>query len=293
MSGGRSLAAWVELARASNLPTCLSNVLVGCAIGSASGAGASLPVRTVAAAGAATVLLYAGGVALNDVMDHGFDRATRPGRPIPSGRVSLAAAGVFAAVCLSLGLTIFALLGRAALGFAEILLAAIITFDLVHKRFGASAALMGACRGLVYLAAAAAIDWPLHWPVAAALAAALWAYVTMLTWMAQRETGSPGGRRYLTLLLPVAALWPVVVLGTPLPAWSAAAGAGMVAWLALAARGALTRPAGSVPAVLAGLSGISLVDAYFLTLLGRPEAALAAAGCFVLTALGHRLILGT
>ncbi len=289
MSGARSFSAWVELARASNLPTCLSNVLVGCAIATPSGA---LPPRIVAAAGAATMLLYAGGTALNDVMDHRFDRATRPQRPIPSGRVSLRAAAVFAAVCLSLGLSIFGALGRSALGLAEILIAAIIAYDLLHKRYAFSAVLMGACRGLVYLAAAASIAWPPEWVTAATLSAALFAYVTVLTLTAQTETHRPGARRFLPLLLPAIALVPVAVLGTPHPWWSAAAGAGMVAWLAGGARRAM-RPAGTVPAVLAALSGISLVDAFFLTLLSRPEAALLAAGCFALTAIGHRRILGT
>ena len=41
---------------------------------------------------AASTLLYAGGVALNDVYDADVDRQERPERPIPSGRVSLAAA---------------------------------------------------------------------------------------------------------------------------------------------------------------------------------------------------------
>ena len=41
---------------------------------------------------AASTLLYAGGVALNDVYDVDIDRQERPERPIPSGRISLAAA---------------------------------------------------------------------------------------------------------------------------------------------------------------------------------------------------------
>ena len=34
------------------------------------------------------MVLYASGTALNDVFDFEVDRAERPGRPLPSGRVS-------------------------------------------------------------------------------------------------------------------------------------------------------------------------------------------------------------
>ena len=47
------------------------------------------------------------------------------------------------------------------------------------------------------------------------------------------------------------------------------------------------------PAVMGWLSGICLADAYFLTLLDTPVLAVIAAACFVLTAIGHRHILGT
>ena len=45
--------------------------------------------------------------------------------------------------------------------------------------------------------------------------------------------------------------------------------------------------------VLRWLAGISLVDAIFLALLGRPVLAAVALGCLVVTSWGHRRILGT
>ncbi len=42
---------------------------------------------------AASGMLYAAGVTLNDWFDRELDARERPGRPIPSGRVSAAAAG--------------------------------------------------------------------------------------------------------------------------------------------------------------------------------------------------------
>ena len=93
--GGRcppygKLRAWLELSRISNLPTCFTNVLVGVAIGAGPGA---LPWGRAALLSGAIGLMYVSGMALNDVVDVERDRGQRPDRPIPSGRISRAAAG--------------------------------------------------------------------------------------------------------------------------------------------------------------------------------------------------------
>ena len=64
-------------------------------------------------------------------------------------------------------------------------------------------------------------------------------------------------------------------------------------WLILGARHALARPPNTTNAILTWLAGICLVDAFYLTLLDQPILALGAIGCFALTAIGHRYILGT
>ena len=182
MSASATIGAYARLARLSNSPTCLSNVLVGCAIG-----GLSDPASwaTVAPMTGAIVLLYVAGMALNDAVDHRVDRQQQPGRPIPSGQVSVTGAIVFAASCLGLGLAVMALAGVPTLAMGGILVATIVIYDLVHQRLAASVVLMGACRGLVYLTAAAAVAWPLDWPVAATLAGAMTVYVTTLTAIAR------------------------------------------------------------------------------------------------------------
>ena len=76
---------YAELGRVSNLPTCITNVLVGCAVGAEA---ASLRPLTVAAVIGGIGLLYVGGMALNDVVDAKIDGKERPKRPIPSGRIS-------------------------------------------------------------------------------------------------------------------------------------------------------------------------------------------------------------
>ena len=49
------------------------------------------------------MVLYASGTALNDVFDFEIDRAERPGRPLPSGRVSSRSAAWLGGLGLVLG----------------------------------------------------------------------------------------------------------------------------------------------------------------------------------------------
>ncbi len=285
------LRAWLELARLSNLPTCVSNVLVGVAIGSLTG---EVSWSAVGAVTGAVMLLYVAGMALNDVVDHQIDQRERPQRPIPSGRISVGAATALAVVCIVTALGLTALAGWRALAVGAGLSAVIVVYDLVHKRVAASAALMGVCRGLVYLLAASAVGWPLDWTVAITLAVAIAAYVALVTVVARSEAGPTlDRRRWLSLVLPALVLVPIIVIRPAVPAWSILAAIAVTVWLLGAAQCALARPPRTRSAVLRWLTGICLVDGLYLTLLDRPGLALAALGCFVVTAAGHRRILGT
>lgn len=97
----------------------------------------------------ASVLLYWGGMALNDAADAGLDRVERPERPIPSGRITRrGAVGVAGALTVA-GLAVAGFTGgRASLAIAVPLAASVWTYDLVAKRGWAGPLVMGACRGL-------------------------------------------------------------------------------------------------------------------------------------------------
>ena len=84
------LRAYLELVRLPNVFTALADVTMGFlftheAFGPRDGWVLGLLL-------AASGLLYAAGVTLNDLFDREVDARERPGRPIPSGRVSVAAA---------------------------------------------------------------------------------------------------------------------------------------------------------------------------------------------------------
>ena len=81
-----SRKAWLALLRPPNLPTLPGDPLAGwCLAGGGDWPG-------VIAAAVAVLLLYMAGLILNDVADIEIDRRERPDRPLPSGRVTRAAA---------------------------------------------------------------------------------------------------------------------------------------------------------------------------------------------------------
>src|SRR5438552_1050327 len=73
-----SFRTYLELCRASNLPTVWTNVLAAVVLSGA----AVLSVPALLAM-VSLSLMYVGGMTLNDVLDVDEDRARKPSRPIP------------------------------------------------------------------------------------------------------------------------------------------------------------------------------------------------------------------
>lgn len=321
--GGR-LRAWLELMRISNLPTVWCNVLVGCALGAYAKRFADrtlyeggvdpagqvdlltprLPfdyAGTAALVALAVSFFYIAGMALNDAADVRVDRAERPGRPIPSGRIPPSHAVMFVIACFVIGGALTALVSMRSLAVAGALAGAIVVYDLSHKRIGAAVVLMGLCRGLVYILAAAATGgqaimsgYPLR--AILALAVAITIYTTIITIIARAEVKDRlDSRRWLAVAMPVIVLLAPLLGVKPgaLNPWAGAAGLAVLVWLALPIGAVMQRPPRTIRAILMWLSGMCLVDAYFLAFLHQNVPALLAAACFALTVWGHRRILGT
>jgi 4-hydroxybenzoate polyprenyltransferase len=292
--GGRA-RAWLELARVSNLPTCVTNVLAGSAIGAAA-VRADLPWPKVAAACAGVALLYVSGMMLNDAFDAPRDAAERPRRPIPSGRVGRRSAFAAGAAAMALGAATIVAAEPAAAPWALLLAAAILLYDALHALHPATAILMGACRGLVYVASAsvaagrAAPAPGTTWLFAAALAA----YVVGVTLVARGEHRAGAAAPPLApIILAATALAPGIVVRPADPLWPAVFGGAAVAVIVLGPAHFWTRPP-RVPRLVAGLlAAICLVDAYVLALSGQPALAGAAAGGFLVARAAQRLIAGT
>lgn len=285
-----TLRAYAELARVSNLPTCISNSLVGCALGARSGL---FPWSSVPPIAAGICLLYAAGMVMNDILDRRGDWIERPERPIPSGRVSLLEAWSFASMTILLGLGLLSNTSTRALDLGLPLVACIVLYDLLHKRYSWSIVLMGACRGMVYLVAAAGVSWPFDFFRALWLAGTLGLYTVAITVVARSENRRLDARRWLAVVLPPVVLAAALVVQPQEFAAAGAAGLLLLLWLGRAARAVLVTPPNTKSAIQLWISGMCLIDAFFLALLQQPLAALVALACFGLTVYSHRHISGT
>lgn len=153
---------YLQLMRPANIVTAVADILAGISIsyyvpkdasligGLAQSAWniVSFPIFDVPYLVLATIGLYGGGVVMNDVFDADLDKAERPERPIPSGKVSKQDASI-----LGLGLLAFGVLCafKASfisgwIAFAVALLALLYDYKGKHHAFFAPLN-MGLCRG--------------------------------------------------------------------------------------------------------------------------------------------------
>ncbi len=179
-----SIRGWLELLRIPNLLTVPGDPLAGWALATA-GAAVGIPWTVCVA----SVLFYAAGLLLNDVADVAEDRIARPNRPIPSARVSRAAAA-WAAVAFAAAGLVLCFRVSPKTGFAAVeLVVMVCLYDLWFKRLPVVGPVaMGFCRGLnVMLGAAAAPACPTTTAVLVA-AGAETLYIAVVTHLARRET---------------------------------------------------------------------------------------------------------
>lgn len=151
----KTTSAYCQLIRPANLITAIADILAGVAVSGvfSSTAETKLDVSTFVPSLltliAASIFLYAGGVALNDAFDAEVDRIERPERPIPSGNVSRSSAFAFGFIVLLLG-CLFAVYAHNISGKVAIMLAlSIIVYNSYSKHSTLLGPLtMGLCRGL-------------------------------------------------------------------------------------------------------------------------------------------------
>lgn len=107
--------------------------------------------------------LYLVGLVLNDLFDLATDRRERPQRPLPSGRIAPWQAAIAAVALLVAGVWILLSVNRSPLLIVLVsaLVAAIVLYDLLHRRVAWAVALPATCRGLAVLVAAVA-TFPAH-----------------------------------------------------------------------------------------------------------------------------------
>lgn len=199
---GGTLTAWAELLRISALFTVPGDALAG-----AAAAGAAPNRRTLLAVGS-SLCLYEAGMVLNDWADREEDARERPHRPLPSGRVSPAAALLAATGLTAAGLALAARAGRPALAVAGALAGTVWAYDLGLKHTPAGPVAMAAARSLdLFLGATATAPQAHRAQAAIPSAVLLGAHTLAVTTVSRRET--QGG----SSAAPLAALAATAVLG--------------------------------------------------------------------------------
>lgn len=142
------LQAYLRLVRPPNLITAVSDIWAGAALSGwfTLDHHSLWPLILLSIS---SVLLYAGGVVLNDVCDASLDRIERPERPIPSGMVSKSSATIFGATLLACGIILAAINSLYSGMLAVMIAIACIIYDARAKHMAFWGPLnMGVCRGL-------------------------------------------------------------------------------------------------------------------------------------------------
>ena len=188
------LLAWMQLVRLPTVFTALADILLGTQLvvpAEATTSPRALGLLLVASAG-----LYLAGMVFNDVFDRHRDAVERPGRPLPSGRITLSSAVTLGTVLMIGGgvaaATADGSSARAGLLVAMGLAVCVLAYDGLLKTTPLGPVAMGACRSLNVLLGATiggslealAHGPPLH------VAAGLGIYITGVTWFARNEAGS-------------------------------------------------------------------------------------------------------
>lgn len=144
-----TLKGYLQLCRPPNLPTAAADIIAGSALAGIFIEDGIIPIDALLVLVLASVLLYAGGVVLNDVFDASLDAVERPERPIPSGVIPKKKAAFFGIVLLLSGIICAILVNHTSGTVAVGLALSILSYDAFSKNYALLGPLnMGVCRGL-------------------------------------------------------------------------------------------------------------------------------------------------
>ena len=295
--------AWMRLLRISNAPTAATGALVG----AVAGTGLTPNALTLSLCATGSVLLYAGGMVMNDYFDQPIDRIERPGRPIVSGQVPEFAALLLGMSLLTTGVLALLAASGPALPWTLLLVSSILAYNLLHRSPVAGPALMACCRALVPVIAAIACapDGRPNWVALGYFALPLGLHTLAISIAARHEANADEPAR-LPRMAVASALAGVAVLA-PLGAIAMRAVPPMpsrcmlfyvlamlfAGWLLLRGLRAMAQPGATARGVMSWIAAIAAVDAASLALLDAEPLAWIAAVATVLTLAMQRRIAGS
>jgi 4-hydroxybenzoate polyprenyltransferase len=277
----QKLIGHLTLARLSNSPTVVTNVLAGAAL-----AGVLVPTQTVWLIAVAMVCFYTAGMYLNDLCDQAIDAVERPDRPLPSGLVSRTSAIGVTIALFATGYALLGLIGWRVAVSGLALVGLIIVYNVWHKTNPASPVVMALTRVMVYVTAFVAFSTEFNAAFVFAGVVMLF-YIIGLTHIAKHETQA-SYRRYgpaALLLLPVLYIvhipfGPYTFLVFFFAGWTLYS----IRWVY---RGRISAGISRL------LAGISLLDALVLSSTGASNSVAIALMAVVLTSLLQGFIKGT
>jgi 4-hydroxybenzoate polyprenyltransferase len=281
----RRLHSYLALARISNSPTVVTNVLAGAAL-----AGVPRPGVTIALLAVAMVLFYTAGMFLNDLCDYATDLRERPERPLTSGAISRTEAAIAIVAMFVVGSALLLYVGPIPFASGLVLIAVIVLYDVWHKTNPFGPLVMALARAMVYVTAFLAFSTGLSaLPIVPVGLAAL--YVVSLTYIAKSETG-PAVKRF----------WPVVALLLPAAYFAFQISSAILllvpvlfaGWVAYGASFAYRHRGRNIGGAVGRLiAGIALYDGLVLAAAGAVTGVVMALAAFGATLFFQRYIRGT
>jgi 4-hydroxybenzoate polyprenyltransferase len=236
------LRAYCELVRLPNVFTAVAEVMAGYWLVSAEWRWTpQLGLLMVASAS-----LYSAGIVFNDLADLEVDRAERPNRPLPSGRIPVRRAWFLAIALMLTGVLAAALSGGGRIDavprpaiFAIAVITAILAYNFLLKETVLGGPTMGACRVLNFCMAVSACPLVADEPAAVEalravvlLSLGIFLYITSLTLFGRREAGESRRRGLIAAAIGIGmGTW---IIGSVCVVRSGYRDFTLVLWLALA-----------------------------------------------------------
>jgi 4-hydroxybenzoate polyprenyltransferase len=180
--------------------------------------------------------LYLGGMVFNDLFDRELDARERPGRPIPSGRISPRPAAILGSALVVLGLVCATLAGVQAVELSVVLVGLILAYDGFLKKTPLGPVAMGGCRFLNVMLGASATGSVVWGNPQLVVALAMGVYVAGVTWFARQESE----RSARPQLVAAAATTHAGVAGLIGIIWTIGPSDPQSAWMAIAALACVT-----------------------------------------------------
>ncbi len=203
------LLAWLQLMRLPNVFTAIADVAMGFLFIHETVSPVTFLLLLLSSS-----FLYISGMILNDVFDVEQDCRERPGRPLPSGRITVRDAAAIGRTLLILGVIVaylcMAIIPSLRPGIVASVLALLIyAYDRILKRTPLGPIAMGGCRFLNVLLGMCASPQP--WSVVNfGVAGGIGIYIVGVTWFARKEAATSlrihlfGG--FITMLVGMAML---------------------------------------------------------------------------------------